>query len=1096
MNEELLKAVGKGRLIPFVGAGVSLGVTQAAQTKFPNWKQLLDRLEQVLRDRGDEVSIKGANLLRATIDADDLLAAANLALKRLRKSAFTRAVIKAVSVQKHDCSLTLPQAIWGLNPKLVVTTNYDRVLQWAADHDEPKVVLNTSHGEIHRIFDHEERPKIWHLHGHMDTADSLILAPSQYKRLYSTMEGGQPDMAAAAQRLMELFTGHPLLFIGFSMSDAYVLDAIKRGLRTFKGFAYPRWALLKRGDSRTRELWENYEVRTIEFEDYGQPLIEILQQIAHASQQPEIQSTVTVLNSLPPIPPRCREYAREQCADVLPPGVQPDAELSISLQNVYVPAIVENNQPQIRTDEDLPTTTKEPSWQLLFNRLEDESLYVAGAAGYGKSTFAKWLRLQVLAPQSHQFKVPSAKEFQELLPESLRDRLPVLIPFRDIVDDLKSLPRQSAMSAAEFLELLCKWTNTYATKTGITAELLRSWLQAGRTLLILDGVDELPTVAVGPDFQWHPRNIVLDSLPLAVSDWLPRGNRILLTSRPYGLNPDQLKALQAAGLSSCSLQPLPEVLQTLLVERWFSVLPKYSSGASTEAQLMMRAVRGIPRVSELVASPLLLTAVCIVYEQGGELPKDIHDLYNSVVRCSLNARYKNDKVVVHIHRRQLGRIAWGMHTGDPFEPGRANPLASAGFSEIDGILTKYLETNPQTATGQQIVITMRDELLERSGLLLPKNAEKAAFQHLSLQEFLAAEWISELQQGQSITELFCSRGTVANWRETLQFLFCRQAEDRNQSVVTELAGHILCAVEQQTPLLAAELAAVACDAVNVLLDRKYQLPDDHKARLRRLFRQSLDQDAPLLARDQLGLTVGRIGDDRPELDLDNPAAWVTVPAGDYPLGDEKSQVFKLPNAVEVARFPVTNAQFRQFVEDGGYDNPKFWLSGWEEKCAGKWSEPRSYEFPDLAGPTQPVTGVSWYEAQAFCEWFNSRNTGYRYGLPTDNLWEATARGPSGNRYSWGDEWQETWCNNRSSKLQRPSVVGIFPHCQSFCGAIDMTGNVWEWTDTFYRETGYRRELRGGWFFINNPDNLRSAISYYNPPGYRNDYIGFRLSRTK
>ncbi|MFN9038485.1 MAG: hypothetical protein ACK5YO_19460, partial [Planctomyces sp.] len=168
----------------------------------------------------------------------------------------------------------------------------------------------------------------------------------------------------------------------------------------------------------------------------------------------------------------------------------------------------------------------------------------------------------------------------------------------------------------------------------------------------------------------------------------------------------------------------------------------------------------------------------VVYGQGGELPRDIHDLYNRLVRSSLSSRYQNDTVLVEQTRNRLARIAWGLHTGDPFESGRRNPLAEAGFEEIEQILTAYEQSNPQTNAGQVQVTQLREELLQRSGLLVPKAEGKAAFQHLSFQEFLAAEWFSKKNNDQQLLELYTTRGLVANWRETLKFLSGRRVEER------------------------------------------------------------------------------------------------------------------------------------------------------------------------------------------------------------------------------------------------------------------------------------------------------------------------------
>lgn len=353
----------------------------------------------------------------------------------------------------------------------------------------------------------------------------------------------------------------------------------------------------------------------------------------------------------------------------------------------------------------------------------------------------------------------------------------------------------------------------------------------------------------------------------------------------------------------------------------------------------------------------------MVYGQGGELPRDIHDLYNRLVRSSLSSRYQNDAVLAGQARSRLGRIAWGLHTGDPFESGRRNPLAEAGFEEIDQILAAFVESNPQTDAGQVEITTVREELLQRSGLLVPKAAGKAAFQHLTFQEFLAAEWCSKnTTSEQQLLEVFRIRGLVANWRDTLKFLFGRRVDDWDQSVMTEIAWQLLQDVEQQTPVQVPNLAVVCCDAVHLLLDRGYQLPNQMQLCLQSLFRQSLEQLADIGARDQLGLLVSRIGDDRPGLDLRQAEAWVTVPAGEYSMGGQNDRRFVLQQPVEISRFPVTNAEFRKFVVAGGYDQQGYWKSGWETKCREHWNSPRSFETRNFDAATQPVVGVSWYEA--------------------------------------------------------------------------------------------------------------------------------------
>jgi formylglycine-generating enzyme required for sulfatase activity len=358
---------------------------------------------------------------------------------------------------------------------------------------------------------------------------------------------------------------------------------------------------------------------------------------------------------------------------------------------------------------------------------------------------------------------------------------------------------------------------------------------------------------------------------------------------------------------------------------------------------------------------------------------------------------------------------------------------------------------------------------------------------------LAAEWVSKRNTDQQILELYTTRGLVANWRETLKFLFGRRVEERDQSVMTNLAWQLLQHVEQQTPLQVPALAVVCCDAVHLLLDRGYQLPDEMQGCVRRLFRHSLEQLADLSARDQLGLLVSRIGDDRPGLDLRTAEAWVTVPADEYSLRENKDRRFVLQQPVEISRFPVTNAEFQKFVLAGGYDQQAYWKSGWEVKCEEDWTAPGSFTLRGFDAATQPVVGVSWYEASAFCEWLNATDAKYQYSLPEEDLWEAAARGLQGFRYSWGDRWYRGYCNSERL-LGRTSVVGTFPRATSPCGAVDMTGNVWEWTSSLYQRGESGRVLRGGsWDGVS--DLCSAWFRIYFTPEYRDFDFGFRLART-
>lgn len=156
------------------------------------------------------------------------------------------------------------------------------------------------------------------------------------------------------------------------------------------------------------------------------------------------------------------------------------------------------------------------------------------------------------------------------------------------------------------------------------------------------------------------------------------------------------------------------------------------------------------------------------------------------------------------------------------------------------------------------------------------------------------------------------------------------------------------------------------------------------------------------------------------------------------------------------------------------------------------TEPELWRDSKWNGPTQPVVGVSWWEADAFCRWAGCR-------LPTEREWEAAARGPEGWDYPWKGEWREGICNSSEADLGVTTPVGIFPDSAAVCGAHDMAGNVWEWCNDIWdpsklSDPDAGRVLRGGSWF-NYLHLCRSAIRNFRRPDDRNDFYGFRAART-
>ena len=246
---------------------------------------------------------------------------------------------------------------------------------------------------------------------------------------------------------------------------------------------------------------------------------------------------------------------------------------------------------------------------------------------------------------------------------------------------------------------------------------------------------------------------------------------------------------------------------------------------------------------------------------------------------------------------------------------------------------------------------------------------------------------------------------------------------------------------------------------------------------------------------------------------------VEVPAGPFLMGssdrdkdaqsDEKPQHTLTLLRYEIGKTPVTNFQFRPFVEGDGYTNRAYWdTDGWQWREQAKRTQPSYWCEATWNGNLQPVVGVTWYEALAYTRWLSAQ-TGMTFQLPTEAMWEKAARGTAGRIYPWGNTWGAKRANSRESDLGKTMPVGQYPSGASPYGALDMAGNVWEWTASNHRPYPYNptdgREnvpnviekrfptLRGGsWNVVSH--FLRAARRNNRLPADYYHGVGFRLAR--
>ena len=138
--------------------------------------------------------------------------------------------------------------------------------------------------------------------------------------------------------------------------------------------------------------------------------------------------------------------------------------------------------------------------------------------------------------------------------------------------------------------------------------------------------------------------------------------------------------------------------------------------------------------------------------------------------------------------------------------------------------------------------------------------------------------------------------------------------------------------------------------------------------------------------------------------------------------------------------------------------------------------------------------VSFEDALKYCEWKTKKEglQGCQYRLPTEYEWEKAARGTDGRVYPWGDEFDKEKCNSSEAGINDTTSVDKYPEGVSPYGCYDMTGNVWEWVDSWLDKEEMYRVLRGGSWF-HDWEFVRPWYRYGGAPSVPDCRIGFRVA---
>ena len=232
------------------------------------------------------------------------------------------------------------------------------------------------------------------------------------------------------------------------------------------------------------------------------------------------------------------------------------------------------------------------------------------------------------------------------------------------------------------------------------------------------------------------------------------------------------------------------------------------------------------------------------------------------------------------------------------------------------------------------------------------------------------------------------------------------------------------------------------------------------------------------------------------------AGLVLIPAGEFAMGrddgdnDEKPVRNIFLPSYYMDKYPVSNAQYKKFVEATGRPEPM----GYGFRGGRFVDDFRPWQDPRFNPPQMPVVCVSWLEAAEYARWAARR-------LPTEAEWEKAAKGLFATKYPWGNTDPTPNKARYGLEMEKgsPSIIGTHPAGATSYGCMDMAGNVWQWCSDWYSETTYQfgplvtptgpptgeaRVLRGG-SWANGPALLRCSARFCYPPAKKTFFVGFR-----
>jgi formylglycine-generating enzyme required for sulfatase activity len=717
-------------------------------------------------------------------------------------------------------------------------------------------------------------------------------------------------------------------------------------------------------------------------------------------------------------------------------------------------------------DADPETGPTEHDLDIELNQLPSlgRRLVITGGPGCGKTTvllhMAWALAVSLLTGQAD----PARSRLGLEMP-AVDYPLPILVPLASFARYRRSLPVHATARDKTLAHFISHHLISKQADFDLPADFFVQLLKDGsNVLLLLDGLDEVASEDERAEVRQAVEDLVAgrDAMRVIVTcrSIAYRSGRTALGAdfREVAVQPLERETHVAAMVRQAyrCIFPLDEVLRN---ERVDDLL------ASIERLEQERQQRLGENADVLIDSPLMVRLLLIVHVNNRTLPDERAELFDKAINALLQVDYGREESDIRelstdwkLFRDMAQHLAFHLH-GQGSDQGREIEEAA-----LRRTLRSEDEFKPRAEDFLRHARERGSVLEERDGVY--------RFIHLAFQEFLVARYLREVIGGDGREAILASLQPHLDdpwWREPILLLAGYLAANAAKSARDFLGA--LAAAGDDHPDRRFSAAELAATAALEWREAGPALRGDCANEIVALLRNNdaMKHSSPVV-RARAGDRLGQLGDPRFDprcfhLPGEDRLGFVPIPADPhFRIGTRAEDTSRMKALLgidvpeneindeptpsgefQIARYPVTVAQFRAFVEATGYEI----------------GDADALRDPD----NRPVRWVSWHEAQAYCCWLDDslrtcsepaatrvgellRSGAWCVALPSELEWEKAARGGLANRfYPWGDEPDPNRANFNESQIGDTSSVGCFP--ANGHGLFDLCGNVFEWTRSLW-----------------------------------------------